>query len=185
MIIGVDEVGRGCWAGPLVAGAVELSEPIDGLTDSKLLSKKKREQVDILIREQAIQFSLGWVWPAEIDEFGLTKAVRLAMRRAVDKLAVAGKKIIVDGNINYLKDTPGSSCMIKADLTVPDVSAASIIAKVARDSYMTELAAKHQQYGFERHVGYGTKQHMQALASSGVITDVHRMSYKPVARYSS
>ena len=183
MIIGVDEVGRGCWAGPLVAGVVELSETIDGLTDSKLLSKKKREQLDLLIREQAAQFALGWVWPAEIDELGLTEAVRLAMQRAVDKLTIADKRIIVDGNINYLKDTLGSSCMIKADLTTPEVSAASIIAKVARDAYMSELATRHREYGFESHVGYGTKQHVQALASLGVIHDVHRMSYKPVARY--
>lgn len=183
MIIGIDEVGRGCWAGPLVAGAVELSEPIDGLTDSKLLSKKKREQLDLLICEQAIQFSLGWVWPAEIDELGLTEAVRLAMRRAVEKLTIVDKEVVVDGNINYLSDIPGSSCIIKADLTMPEVSAASIIAKVARDTYMAGLAAEHQQYGFESHVGYGTKQHMQALASLGAIHDVHRMSYRPVARY--
>lgn len=183
MIIGVDEVGRGCWAGPLVAGAVELSDPIDGLTDSKLLSKDRREQLDVLIRDQAAQFSLGWVWPREIDELGLTEAVRVAMQRAIDKLAVADKEIIVDGNINYLEDIPESSCKIKADLSVPEVSAASIIAKVARDTYMGTLAAEHQEYGFERHVGYGTKQHMQALASLGAIHDVHRMSYKPVARY--
>lgn len=183
MIIGIDEVGRGCWAGPLVAGAVELEQPISGLTDSKLLSKVKREVLDVQIREQAVQFALGWVWPAEIDEIGLTEAVRLAMRRAIEKLNTNDKEVVIDGNINYLNDIPGSSCMIKADLTIPEVSAASIIAKVARDTYMTELAATHQQYGFESHVGYGTKQHMQALASSGVIHDVHRMSYKPVARY--
>ncbi|HYH75466.1 MAG TPA: ribonuclease HII [Candidatus Saccharimonadales bacterium] len=179
MIVGVDEVGRGCWAGPLVAGAVLLAEPLPGLKDSKKLSKKRREVLDAIIREQAVAYGLGWVDPAEIDRIGLTASVRLAMQRAVACITSTYDALIIDGNYNFLHDHPLSSCLIKADDTVPAVSAASIIAKVARDNYMADSSATHQGYGFEKHVGYGTAQHIAALKEHGV-SALHRRSFAPI-----
>jgi ribonuclease HII len=180
MLVGIDEVGRGCWAGPLVAGAVILDTPIPGLKDSKQLCKASRLILAEQIRGQAVAYGLGWVWPPEIDEHGLTWAVHSAMERAVAELgAVAYDEIIIDGNINYLPGYPGSRAIIKADATVPAVSAASIIAKVARDTYMAELGEAYAGYGFEKHVGYGTAAHIAALKTLGV-SDIHRRSYKPI-----
>ncbi|MDB5166738.1 MAG: putative Ribonuclease [Candidatus Saccharibacteria bacterium] len=178
-IVGIDEVGRGCWAGPVVAGAVILSEDIGGLKDSKKLSKKQREALASLITDTAVSASLGWVPPAEVDEIGLTAAVRLAMKRAVAEISVGYEKIIIDGSFNFLTDNLKASTLIKADDLIQSVSAASIIAKVARDNYMAEQAKLYPGYGFENHVGYGTKQHLNALLSLGV-TPLHRLSYKPV-----
>jgi ribonuclease HII len=179
MIVGIDEVGRGCWAGPLVAGAVILSEPIVGLRDSKKLSRMQRTRLDAEIRVQALAYGLGWVTPAEIDEVGLTVAVRLAMQRAVALITMPFDEIIIDGNLNFLQDHPKSRCLIKADDTVPAVSAASILAKVARDNYMAEIANRYPGYEFERHVGYGTLAHMTALKSLGVC-ELHRRSFAPI-----
>jgi ribonuclease HII len=180
VIVGMDEVGRGCWAGPLVAGAVILDVPIPGLTDSKQLSKKQRERLSVMIYEQAAAVGLGWVDAATIDDIGLTAATTLAMRRALELLAVPYEQVIIDGNLNYLPDVPLATTMIKADALVPAVSAASIIAKVARDTYMTELAASLPDYGFELHVGYGTALHSERLKKFGV-SAFHRKSFKPVA----
>lgn len=179
MIVGIDEVGRGCWAGPLVVGAVVLGEPIVGLKDSKKLTKKQREALDERIRATAISFGLGWVQPAELDAVGLTQAVRLAMERALAVVTATYDEVIVDGNFNFLAHLPKTRQLIKADDTVPAVSAASIIAKVARDKYMTKIAQLYSGYGFENHVGYGTAIHMAALAELGV-TDIHRKSFKPI-----
>lgn len=178
MIVGVDEVGRGCWAGPLVAGAVLLATPIEGLKDSKKLSKKQRERLDAEIRATAA-YGLGWVTPAEIDKIGLTAAVRLAMQRAVAEIQVPYSEIIIDGNLNFLSDNPKSTCLVKADDSIPAVSAASIIAKVARDNYMAELGLRYPGYGFEKHVGYGTALHRAALTELGV-HEVHRRSFAPI-----
>ena len=179
VILGVDEVGRGCWAGPLVAGAVILGEPIDGLKDSKKLSAKQRTALAILIHDKAVATGMGWVSPGEVDTLGLTKAVGLAMQRAVDEISAEYDELIVDGNINYFAHDARAIAVIKADDTVAQASAASIIAKVARDSYMHNIASLYPEYGFEKHVGYGTKLHIEALASHGV-TEIHRLSYKPV-----
>jgi ribonuclease HII len=182
-ILGIDEVGRGAWAGPLVVGAVILGDyQIDGLTDSKLLSKISRQEFARLIQASAVSAALGWVESSEIDEIGLTKATELGIWRALEGIDCAYSDIIIDGSINYLKDYKNSKCIIKADHTVPAVSAASIIAKVARDEYMHKLAVKYPGYGFESHVGYGTKKHSQAIDTHGV-TDFHRLSFKPVADY--
>lgn len=178
--VGIDEVGRGCWAGPLVAGAVILAQPINGLKDSKKLSKKQREKFAIEIQLQAVAIGLGWVKPQEIDELGLTEAVRLAMRRALEQVTTEYDEIIIDGNLNFLPDEPKARAVIKADDTVPAVSAASIVAKVARDNHMTEIANKYPNYGFDRHVGYGTALHLERLKLHGV-SDLHRRSFKPVA----
>lgn len=189
-IVGIDEVGRGCWAGPLVAGAVLLPEnfdvPVDAawkLADSKVLKKTERETTAEVIRKLANGIGLGWVTASEVDGLGLTKAVGLAMRRALDALAVASPEydeIIIDGSYNFLADEPKARAVVKADGSVPAVSAASIVAKVARDEWMaTEAARRFPDYGFESHVGYGTKRHIEALRRHGPC-GLHRRSYKPV-----
>lgn len=183
--VGIDEVGRGCWAGPLVAGAVILPANFHledcplALRDSKKLSKKQRDMAAAWIRENAAAAGLGWVWPAEIDEHGLTWAVKTAMERAFAEVGADYDEIIIDGNVNYFADNPKAQAVVKADDTVPSVSAASIIAKVARDNYMAELGEQYAGYGFDKHVGYGTAAHVAALKALGV-SDVHRRSYKPI-----
>jgi ribonuclease HII len=179
MIVGIDEVGRGCWAGPLVAGAVLLGEPIKGLKDSKKLSKIQRERLDAEIRVMAAAYGLGWVTPQEIDTIGLTAAVKLAMERACEQITMPYEQIIIDGNLNFFAGNPKASTLVGGDNLVPAISAASIIAKVARDQYMAALSARYPGYGFEKHVGYGTAVHSAALKQLGV-TDMHRKSFKPV-----
>jgi ribonuclease HII len=179
MIVWIDEVGRGCLAGPVVAGAVVLRRSIPGLRDSKKLTRLQRERLDIVIRKQAVAFGIGWVTPQELDTIGLTAAVRLAMERAVAEITVPYEDIIIDGSYNFLRADPRSRCVIKADDSIPAVSAASILAKVARDRFMIEAAATYPGYFFERHVGYGTKQHMTALQSLG-LCDLHRQSFAPI-----
>lgn len=182
-MIGIDEVGRGCWAGPLVAAAVELSDDvfIDGLTDSKKLTAAHRLALLGEIRSKAKQIGLGWVWPSEINEIGLTESVRSAMQRAVDEIDPSNIEVIIDGNINFLPNITGSKAIIKADGSILSVSAASVVAKVARDEYMSRIAKKYPNYGFESHVGYGTSRHIAALREHGV-TAIHRMNYKPIKR---
>ena len=186
MILGIDEVGRGPWAGPLVVGAVVLPEKftIEGLTDSKKLSAKKRAELDVQIRENALGWGLGWVHANELDDIGLSAALRLATVRAVEAVNAPYHEIILDGTINFLKDTAKGkyvTTMAKADLLIPAVSAASIIAKVARDTYMEEQALIYPEYGFESHVGYGTAKHSMALEEHGV-TILHRQSFAPIAK---
>jgi len=186
MILGIDEVGRGPWAGPLVVGAVVLgTHDIEGLTDSKKLSKKKRDALDILIREKASGFGLGWVDASELDEIGLAAALRVATIRAVEQVTASYTEIIIDGTINFLKETTKGSYVTtlpKADLLIPSVSAASIIAKVARDNYMALQDTTYPGYGFVSHVGYGTAAHRQAIEQLGV-TPLHRLSFAPLAKY--
>lgn len=184
-IVGVDEVGRGCWAGPLVAGAVVF--PVDFkigdtkivLRDSKKMTKKQREVAAQYIHTHALSVSLGWVTPAEVDTYGVTAAVKLAMERAVAAVSKPYAELVVDGNINYFKDDPRTRAVIKADDSVLSVSAASIVAKVARDTYMVEVSERYAGYGFGRHVGYGTAEHRAALTLLGV-SEIHRRSYKPI-----
>jgi len=185
MILGIDEVGRGPWAGPLVVGAVVLGDSaIDGLTDSKKLSAKRRDQLDILIREQAAGWGLGWVHAEELDQLGLAESLRVATIRAVEAVHTPYNEIIIDGTINFLKETSKGkyvTTLAKADLLVPSVSAASIIAKVARDAFMSEQVAQYPGYGFEKHVGYGTALHRKAIDTLG-ITPLHRTSFAPIAK---
>lgn len=178
-IVGIDEVGRGCLAGPLVAAAVVLDRRINGLRDSKLLTRPQREALSVRIHNKALAFGIGWVTAAEIDTVGLTQATTLAMERALQFITCDYDEIIIDGSYNYLKAHAKSRTIIKADLTVPVVSAASIIAKVARDNYMTEMAAKFPHYQFERHVGYGTKLHRELLRLHGRC-ELHRLSFRPL-----
>jgi ribonuclease HII len=177
--VGIDEVGRGCWAGPVVAGAVILHKPIVGLKDSKLLSKKQRVSLATKIHDLAEAVGIGWVEPAEVDALGLTAAVRLAMERALQQIKADYDELIVDGNYNFFAGNPKARAVIKADALFPAVSAASIVAKVARDDYMAEAAKLHPNYGFEKHVGYGTKLHIEMLKAHGV-SDIHRLTYKPI-----
>lgn len=184
-LLGIDEVGRGPWAGPLVVGACVLREPIEGLTDSKKLTARRREVLAAEIQEKAF-CGLGWVSAAELDKIGLSAALRKACRSAVEQVQAAHAEfngIIIDGTVNFLSDTPlGKYVTVKpkADLLVPEVSAASIIAKVARDNYMIELAERFPGYGFEKHVGYGTAAHKAALLSLGPCEE-HRRSFRPIA----
>jgi ribonuclease HII len=183
-ILGIDEVGRGPWAGPLVMGAVVLGEAkIEGLNDSKKLSAKKRAELSCEIYEKAAAVGLGFVSASELDKVGLSAALKLAARRAVKQIETKYTEIIIDGTINFLSGTPLEnhvSTLIKADGLIPEVSAASIIAKVARDNYMIKLAEKYPKYGFDKHVGYGTAAHKKALENYGK-TPEHRNSFKPVA----
>ena len=186
MILGIDEVGRGPWAGPLVMGAVVLGgAQIDGLTDSKKLSKKRREELEPVILEQAVATGLGWVSAHELDEIGMSAALRLATIRAVEAVDCAYSEIVIDGTINFLSETGKGKyvqTMPKADLLVPSVSAASIIAKVARDRYMAAQDGIYPGYGFGSHAGYGVAKHRAAIEKLGV-TPLHRLSFAPLAKY--
>lgn len=185
MIIGIDEVGRGPWAGPLVVGAVILGDDIEGLDDSKKLSKKRRDTLSAEIYSKAIAVGLGWVAAEEIDRIGLSKSLELATIRAIEEIKVPYSSIVIDGTINFLKDTgkgPYVTTLPKADSIVPSVSAASIIAKVARDNYMAEQDLIYPGYSFKSHVGYGTSAHRKAIDELGV-TPLHRLSFAPLAKY--
>lgn len=182
LIAGVDEVGRGPLAGAVVAAAVILdpANPIEGLTDSKKLPAKRREMLDIEIREKALAWSITRAEVEEIDTFNIYHASLLAMKRAIEALAVTPDHVKVDG-----KCCPDVQCsteaIIKGDLTEPEISAASIIAKVARDREMLELDLIYPQYGFASHKGYPTRQHREALQRYGVLP-IHRRSFAPVKR---
>ena len=188
MILGIDEAGRGPWAGPLVVGAVVLGgAQIDGLTDSKKLTKKKRELLYDEVKDCAAAAATGWVSASELDEIGMSAALRLATRRAVEQIHVPYTEITIDGTINFLADTGKGkyvTTLPKADLLVPSVSAASIMAKVERDRYMTKLGEEHPEYGFESHAGYGTAKHRAAIDEHGV-TPEHRLSFAPLQKYRS
>jgi ribonuclease HII len=177
VIVGIDEVGRGCWAGPLVAAAVILHKPIKGLKDSKLLSRKQREILSQKIYANA-SVGIGWVDAATIDRIGLTAATSKAMDAAVKQLKIPYDEIIMDGHFNFLPARQITT-IIKADRTIPSVSAASIIAKVARDDYMYKIAANFPAYKFDQHVGYGTKLHTEMLTLYG-LCELHRKSFKPI-----
>ena len=193
MILGIDEVGRGPYAGPLVIGACilgdwqnsENTEWIEKLTDSKKLSAKRRDELYVLIKEKALAAATGWVSSVEIDEIGLSEALRLATRRAVEqiqKTKVPFSEIIIDGTMNFLAGTKLEkyvSTLKKGDFLVKEISAASILAKVERDNYMAKLDAVYPEYGFGKHVGYGTAAHQKAMEEFG-LTPEHRRSFRPV-----
>lgn len=184
-MIGIDEVGRGCWAGPLliVAARSRADLPV-GLKDSKKLLKTQREKLFESIKASC-NIGEGWVSNAEIDALGLTEAMRLGVARALDAMSAStDEEIIMDGLINYCDEAfKKVTCVARADDLYPIVSAASIYAKVMRDNYMTGLKGEYTKYQFDKHVGYGTKLHSELLAKFGV-SDLHRLSFAPMNKIS-
>jgi ribonuclease HII len=166
-------------AGPVVAAGVILREPIQGLKDSKKLTKRQRETLAAQIHNEALAIGIGWVSAEDIDISGITTAVKRAMELAVAEIRTPYDEVIIDGNYNFLAANKKARAVIKADDIVPAVSAASIVAKVARDNFMADQALQFPGYGFEKHVGYGTAFHMAKMKELGVST-LHRKSFAPV-----
>ena len=181
LIAGVDEVGRGPLAGPVVAAAVILdpARPIAGLADSKTLSPLRREQLATEIRAKALAWALGRAEVAEIDRLNILQASLLAMQRAIAALSIVPEQALVDGNRCPLLACP-CRAIVKGDATVPAISAASILAKVARDAELRELHERYPRYGFAQHKGYPTAAHRDALRRFGPCPE-HRRSFAPVA----
>ena len=189
-VAGVDEAGRGPWAGPVVAGAAVIldrnlpEELLNGLDDSKKLSAAKREKLYNLLYEQEklgkVKLSVGEAGCEEIDSLNILQATFLAMKRAVDGLGIRPQAAIIDGNQKPRDFPVASETVVKGDGKSYSIAAASIIAKVFRDRYMQKLAEKYPYYGFEKNAGYGTKAHIQGLAGHGAVPGVHRFSYRPV-----
>lgn len=181
MVVGIDEVGRGCWAGPLlvVAARARCGLPA-GLADSKLLTRLRREALLEAIVD-ACDLGEGWVQPHEIDLYGLARSMQLGVGRALVSLGtLLDEHIIMDGLVNYCPEKfTNVETIVKADSSHPIVSAASIYAKVKRDQHMARAAQLYPNYQFEKHVGYGTKLHHEMLKLHGV-SRIHRLSYKPV-----
>lgn len=202
--MGIDEVGRGAWAGPLLViaarGRADLPKSI---RDSKLLTQKQRlEILDLLTRSTALrvnaeqakgasnalsntcEFGEGWVRVSEINKLGLAGSLRLGVARALKSLRVLpGETIILDGKVNYCPaEFINAKCVVGADASIPIVAAASIYAKVLRDRFMQKLSPKHPGYKFENHVGYGTEAHQTALERYGIIDGVHRLAYRPIQK---
>jgi len=177
LLCGVDEAGRGPLAGPVYAAAVILPRgtEIEGLNDSKKLSEKKREELYERIKEKAASYAVAFATVEEIEEKNILGATFLAMNRAIAKLAPAPELALIDGNRNSGIEMR-SRCIIKGDALCADIAAASILAKVTRDRYMTQMAEHYPEYGFERHKGYGTKQHYEAIRAFGP-SPIHRMSF--------
>ena len=179
LVAGVDEVGRGSLAGPVVAAAVILgSSKIKGLKDSKKLSQKKRNLLSKIIEREAISFSIGIASTDEIDNLNIRRASLLAMQRAINSLNKNKIKVIVDG-IDIPKVDLPCEAIVKADSKIFEVMAASIIAKVYRDNLMSNLSKKYPKYFFEKNKGYPTKEHLNILKSIGP-SELHRKSYEPV-----
>ncbi|BBB15338.1 ribonuclease HII [Candidatus Rickettsiella viridis] len=185
LIAGVDEVGRGPLAGPVIAGAVILDpkHKIEGLADSKLLTAKRREYLVSKIKEYASAWSIGRAEVEEIDRINILQASLLAMQRAVLALTVLPSLVLVDGNRCPKLNCP-SQAIIKGDQKIAEISAASILAKVYRDAEMCSLDTVYPDYGFAKHKGYGTAQHLQALKERGPLP-IHRRSFAPVAQFFS
>ena len=181
MIAGVDEVGRGPLAGPVVVGAVilDINKPIKGLRDSKMLSPKKREFLFSQISQNCLACAIGRAEVFEIDNLNIFQATLLAMQRSIEALSIRPEHILIDGThcpqIDYSMEA-----IIGGDKIIPAISAASILAKVIRDREMVEFDKIYPEYGFASHKGYGTKQHLLALQKHGP-TPIHRCSFAPVS----
>lgn len=182
LIAGVDEVGRGPLVGDVVTAAVILdpNNPIEGLTDSKKLSEKKRLALLPEIKQKALAWSVGRCSPQEIDQLNILQATMVAMQRAIAGLAIQPDMALIDGN--RTPELPMAAlAVVKGDLRVAEISAASILAKVVRDQEMEALDVLYPQFGFAQHKGYPTKAHFEAIEQHGVI-DQHRKSFKPVKK---
>lgn len=191
-VAGIDEAGRGCLAGPVVAAAVILPHDyfLAGLTDSKLLSPKKRELLGKHIRRDAIAWAPGVIWPKLIDEINILQATFLAMAKAAASLSVRPDLLLIDGNraiperyfdvapiMRHSHFRPRQKAIVGGDLEVPAISAASVLAKTFRDKLMVMLAARYPGYGLEQHKGYGTRAHLDAIARLGP-SPLHRRSFR-------
>ena len=185
LICGVDEAGRGPLAGPVSAAAVILdpSRPIEGLADSKKLSEKQRDRLAPLIRERALAWAVAYAEVEEIDRLNILQATLLAMRRAVEALSIRPQQVLVDGLYCPQTGIP-SQAIVKGDSKVAAISAASILAKTARDELMLQLHGRYPQYGFDAHKGYPTAAHLAALREHGV-SAVHRKTFKPVRQFAA
>ena len=194
IIVGIDEAGRGPWAGPVVAGAVIIKNHnlpeflLQGLDDSKKISATKREKLyQALFQAQEdglLLIGIGEASAQEIDELNILQATFLAMKRAVLSLPISPENAIIDGN-QIPKNFPCQcQCIIKGDARSYSISAASIIAKVYRDNLMSDLAQKYPYYGFEKNAGYGTAQHQKGLSEFGICPE-HRLSYRPIQAFKS
>ena len=192
IVVGVDEAGRGPWAGPVVAGAVVIAdknlpeELLKGLDDSKKLSATKREKLykALFEAEKAgkVVLGIGEASAQEIDELNILQATFLAMNRAVKSLKIAPQSALIDGNRAPKNFPCPCKTLIKGDAKSLSVAAASIVAKVYRDHLMADLAKKYPAYGFEKNAGYGTALHQSGLANCGICPE-HRRSYKPIQKY--
>jgi len=180
LIAGTDEVGRGPLVGPVVAAAVILPKnyKMTGINDSKKLSETKREEYYDIIMKDAISVGIGIVHAETIDEINILEASRLAMKISVDNLKVKPEYLLIDGNKGIETDIP-SQTIIKGDAKSISIAAASIIAKVTRDSMMYELDEKHPEYGFNQHKGYPTKKHVENIVKFGLL-DCYRFTFKPI-----
>ena len=176
-LCGVDEAGRGPLAGPVCAAAVMLPRGLDipGLNDSKKLTEKKREELYDIICAGAVCYGVAFAGVEEIERLNILNATFLAMNRAIAQLSVPPQLALIDGNRDSGIEAP-SRCIVKGDALCADIAAASVLAKVTRDRYMTALASEYPQYGFEKHKGYGTKQHYAAIREFGP-SPAHRMSF--------
>ena len=183
LVTGIDEAGRGPLAGPVFAAAVILdpTKPISGLRDSKKLTAKERSALEPIIKERALSWSVAFATVEEIDDLNILQATFLAMRRAVLSLTIKPTLLLIDGNrmpqMPYRMRT-----IVKGDDKIPEISAASILAKTAHDRLFETYAAKYPGYGFESHVGYGTKEHIEAIKSLGILP-IHRKTFEPIASF--
>lgn len=177
--VGCDEAGRGCLAGPVVAAAVLLPEDFHNpiLNDSKQLSKKKREELEIIIKKESINFGIGFVSPQEIDKINILNASFLAMHRAIDKINEKIELLLIDGNkFNPYKKVE-HKCIVKGDTKYTSIAAASVLAKTARDKIMKNLSKEYPQYDWENNQGYPTKKHRGAIQKFGA-NKYHRKSFQ-------
>ena len=177
-IAGVDEVGRGPLAGPVVAAAVILPQDFDvlGIDDSKKLSPKKREELAAVIQEKALAWSIGWVSPEKIDEVNILEATKLAMAQAVNDLSIRPDHVLIDGNFTVRALDLPQTAIVKGDANSTSIAAASILAKVTRDRYMEEMDAVYPGYAFASNNGYGTKAHYDGLKALGPCP-IHRKTF--------
>ena len=183
LIAGVDEAGRGCLAGPVIAAAVVLfkNQTIEGLRDSKRLSAKKREQLFQIIKFESQEYSIGLANHLEVDQYNILKATMLAMQRAIDKLHQNDIQVLIDGPYCPVIRSNMSLRLepkIGGDSLFPSVSAASVLAKVTRDQFMEQMHKKYPQYRFDKNKGYPTQEHLSAIKQFGP-TPIHRMTFKP------
>ena len=178
MVCGIDEAGRGPLAGPVTAAAVILSAdfPFYILDDSKALSEKKRVYAARIIIEEAVDYALGWVWPGEIDKINIHNASLLAMKRAFDLMHVRPEQVFVDGKFSPELSVPVQA-VVKGDIKIREIQAASILAKTARDRWMIRYSWIDNRYSFEKHKGYPTKLHRQRCLAIG-LSPIHRRSFR-------